>query len=589
MIFKYFPYLRRHWYITLISCVGLAFVVLFQLQRAPRIFNGLWGDEICYNRVILASDPSPHALSKMACEFIRPILDLSIKKFFWFQIFTPTEAGFSLIPWIYSGLTLLIILFVPWTRFVELRVLGVMMLGACHMEYAYSAEAHSYAFIGLGSWIFLLTQGWVLFELMQGRLKWAFWILLISFAIGLNTHFMAWPFIFLVTGVSLTSFLFSATDADLQDWAWKLFIGMGTVLASTVIINMYPLYVLLFATPSRTAEFNFRWALSFERLMTDWKRTHIPLIIYMIGLFVSLVHPVKWKRVWAWAIAIAAGPALFLTVFFAAGISDKTIEQKYTFHYLAPIFLGFLIGLDSIAQWIYRWRKEWTRAFNISCVVGVFLILGFRLNSLPIDAIEGWNAITSQKMNYTPDFRFFETVKSFRKPTLVLNSQCWLSTIPDLYMRFLGTKVGSTPLFIYNTTGCETPPQVLASGIDSFLKEYNDNGVVAVYLFPYCGVEPASPCNEEIPTLYKWFNPAKKECYAIYKAADIGPWLRRAHVRSSTSHPPMTAPERDRKTIIFRKHIAPVLFYLVPGCLIGFFLWVMRRHKSNEDHKKEIQ
>ncbi|MCG3204366.1 MAG: hypothetical protein KCHDKBKB_01081 [Elusimicrobia bacterium] len=559
---------------SLILGIGLLLVVFLQLYRAPGVYYPLWSDEVCNNHTYLSSPSSLRELCRTVCYFYKPVIDFAMKKWIWFQIFVPTEAGFALVPWFYAGLTLLFVLLFPWSRFAEVRLLGTMLVGLCQLEYRFSYEAQCYSFSSLLSWLTLLIFGSAFWKLEKGNIRASFWLALSAFGLGLNSHFFAWPYVGLAAVVFMFVFVrFVKKNAPHTVWPLMLFLGMGMVVVVTVILNIYPIISMLFYPPESNEVFRLKWKMAWESHLLHWAWATIPLSFYSVLSLMGLCHPERPKRLLAWVAGLATGPALYFVYMVFTARSSFPMQERYLIAYVAPtLFLAFL-GVDAMGVWLYRWNARWGRIAFIAFVGGVFLYLWKSSISKDFKKYRneigtGWTALRTRPMNFSPQYDFFERAKAHRRPVLVLSNQCWLLPIPDLYMRYLGSQLPPETVSILNVAGCETSERDLKDGLRSFFEKYNDKGLVLI-LFEEKG---QIPCREPIPVVDQ--NTFLDEgCHALYESKDIRPWIDRNFnptlLSSAESSSPPLKPQR-----FLRKVLAPVVYYLVPLMCIGSFIFV---------------
>ncbi len=569
--------LRKDWLNVLLLSAGVVFIALVQLQRTPGLFNGLWTDEVCYNQGYLSVQGGLHALSKAVCIFFKPVVDFSLKKWFWFKLFSASEVGFSLVPWFYAGLTLLLILFTPWTPFIELRLLGVLLVGTCSLEELFSADAEGYSLSSLMGWVSFLCLGWSLRQLSKRFFNRSFWIFLLGLAVGLNGHFFAWPYLGAIALLYSALFLQAIPSDQKRQWGVRLITGVAVVFGVSLIVNSYPLINMVVNAPASNEQFVLKWKPTWDHIQTFYRYAGIPLAMYIVISFAGFAHPKKEQRALSLASFIAAGPALYFLVLMFFARSSYTIQDRYLISYLAPVFLFFLLGAESITLRIARFHNGMGRMVALMSVLAIGILFKSSLKAYPAEAQRGWHMLKEKPLNYSTRSEFFEKVKSFQKSTLVLTNQCWLTTIPNLYMRYVGNKLpDQAECLVYGVVGCETPETTLTRGINRFLNQYDKDGLVLFY-FENNGRTPM-PCNEPIPQAYRSYN-VEEGCYALYEARTISAWLNKNYVNPNL----LTAEEPDNgKSQFFKNTVAPIVFYLAPSFLLLLLFFVTKSKVKGE-------
>ena len=572
------PFLKKNTAPFLWLSLGLLLVVLFQLERMPGLFSDLWGDEIDHNFIYLAFEDTPRDLAKRIAYFMKTYPDFALKKWFWFKIFTPTELGFSLIPWIYAGSALLLVLLSPWTRLKELRLLGVLLLGLCDIERIYSVEAHYYSYVSLCGWIYFLGLGFAFAKLDKKQWNWALGLFLVSLTVGLNSHYFAWPYMF--AGTLLFSIYFVQPTWSKQNriWAWRLLAGIIAVVGTTVIVNGYSLFALLFNPPAANSEFSLNWAMAFERIPMLWGWVKVPFLLYILALILSNFHPIQWKRKLSWIVTFAVGPMFLLAILIASARSSYPLPSRYFMAYIPPLFLGFLLGLETFVLWSSNYVKKNSRLVSIPLVLGLFLYSWPLLSQVKKEAASGIDKFRSTPANYSERFEFYERVKSFNRPSLILHNLCWLSSYPGTYMRFLGTPFTGGDLQIYNVIGCETIYGDLTAGVNSFIDKHGDKGIVVVELLKSKEEIFTPPCEEGYKNLYEVQEPQSDFCRGIYSITSLQPWLK-AHPKiieeTENPQPKQIQTVKHKK---LRKFAASTIFYGFPIFFFGIFVYLWKKH-----------
>ncbi len=562
---------KGHYWINIaFVAIGLFFVCVSQTSRLGGVHNLLWGDEVCNNHVYLSAPNSLHDLSRATCYFYKPVADFAIKKWGWFKLITPTETGFSLIPWFYSGLSLLLVLFWPGTRFKEIGVIGVVLYFGCGLEARFSYEAQCYSFSSLMSLLAVLGFGTAFSKLNAGDLYKALWFYLAAFTAGLNSHFFAWPYIGSAALLFVAVFVHGLAKEKKKWWALILVAGTISVLAVTIIINVYPLYSMFFTPPQSNDALSWKWRMSWDSLMQHWQWVRLPLPLYAAVSIMGLFHPERHKRYLGWITGFATGPALYFVHLIFTARSVFPMQERYLIAYVAPTIVFFLIGLDSMAFSLRKYLPRFGRAIFVAIALLVAgLAIHFSVDDFQRfrrDCAAAWNSFRSTPMNYSPQFSFFEKAKSYNRPVLVLSDQCWLLPVPDLYMRYLGAPVPKENVEILNVAGCETSRSALRSGISLFFEKFGKEGAVLIYFQKH----DASPCLLSFPAMFQG-NTLGEGCFALYKAGVLESWLRRQYDVPSSS---ASVEQEVKQKSFFRKVLAPYIFYLVPPFFIGCFIFV---------------
>lgn len=567
----------RRWLHAGSLAVGFVCVLLFQLQRAPGLFTGLWTDTVSINFEAFSAS-SLHDLSKRLCFHYKPILDPAMRKWVWFSVWPPTEVGLTMVSWFYAGVTLLMVLFVPWTRFGELKLLAVILLGLSDLEGQHSTEAQGYSFVSMTSWVFLFALGRAFQQLDKGKTETALWIYLGSLALALNSHFFAWPYYLVAAVIFAIYFHLSLPRRESVRIIGILLLATGAVIGLSVCINVYPLYSLLFLTHNKNTGLMIKWGTAWYHLKLWWQQSMLPLPLYFFTGSFGLFHPIRHKRLLGWIAGLAIGPILYVVclAMVATGASYSVLS-RYFLSYLAPVFLFFLLGLESMILWISRIHRTVSRMMLLIITCGLLLFWRDSLKIVPKAARIGWQMLHSTPGNFSKQYLFFEKVKSFRQPTLVLHNQCWLNCVPGLYMNFIGSSFHGVPVEILDTKGCQTPLRTLAERTSDFLREHEKTAIIAIFfkreLF---GQSPIPfPCQQSIASLYQ--QSEDESCWAIYLPKDLEPWLQRFIIAPNSVKPMEPRGSRSANPFV-RKKLVPFLFYFLSSVFL-LFLGMLKRYR----------
>jgi len=519
---------------TTLLVMGISITFGVQMQRLSGLFSGLSGDDVGYNYTYLDAN-SFHALRHNADWLMRPVLDFTLRKWLWFSLLTPSELSLALVSWIYAGASLILLLAIPWTSFIELQVLGVALLGFCNIERLYSTQAQGYSFVSFSSWILIYSfLGACCWIDEKGRRRASIALFVFALGLCLNAHFFAWP---LAAVLACSFYIYirehpTLNKAERKLALARLSIGISLVFLVTVLINLPELKHLFAFSPLKTSACRFQWKGSLFWITQSWRWIEVPQFIFLFMIGLGLLHPTRSKRYLSWALAIAILAVKYILVLGMMAKSSYPISDRYLLSFLAPSIAVYLLGAESLLLWLKKGVKS-----RIAVNVLALTILFVNLWRLPIarlgqEAIQGVNDFQRTPANYSSRYQFFDKVKSYKKPALVLTNDCWLSSIPDLYLRYLGPSSGSIPNVTFNTMdSCETSPDDRSAGISTFMIRYGNDGVFVA--FDENVYTDKSPCATDANYLYR--HPVDA-CEAIYSVRSLKTQLLSRYILKNTNY-----------------------------------------------------
>jgi hypothetical protein len=460
--------------------LGIAGCMVFILARAPQLYNGLWEDEIHYNYVPLHA-PSFHQLRADVNWLYRPCLEYVLRKYVWFSSFgfSITEQRLALVALIYSFAHLVLWLFLPWTSYLGLRFLVFFLLGLCSVENAYSAEAQGYSFISLVSSIAFLTVWRSFLNVDRGKSTYALLLFLFSMFVYLNTHFFSWISACLLMGTFFL-YVFLADQSDKWTTLRQLIGGCVFILSVSILLNK-PAIVALLKNPPAQAMWHFHGLDALKMISQSWTWLGITFPIFICGSLFGAFHPERAKRyLWATS-AVTLTVVKWLLIVMILGRSSYQLADRYLIMFIAPSLLVFMLGLESIILRLDHYLEHAGRV--VSWLLVVFVVISNRtaLKNTFIRADAGYKIINQTPQNYSEPYKFFEKIKSLKKPTLILSDHCYASDIPKMYTEFIGRQPYA-PIEVLDTNGiCETPESRLRGKFADFLSDYGSKGVVVFF------------------------------------------------------------------------------------------------------------
>jgi hypothetical protein len=484
--------------------LGIAVCVCFTFARVPGLYNGLWEDEIHYYAPILLS-PTVHSFRADIGPIMKPFLDFALRRWIWFSRlgFSVFEQRLALVSLLYSFFHLLAWMILPWTPYLGVRLIAVLLLGMCSVESQYSAEAQGYSFYSFAPTLMFFAFLWCCDLLKRKRVVSAAAIFLVAMMGYLNSHFFSWPSCLIVLTLFMAYIGFDETlDLTQKNKLLQILLvgtlGVGLV---TVIADKPGLYFLLFRTPAPRADAHIDWKASMQYVSQSWSWLGLPVSFFLFAALFGLIHPQRAKRYVAWGAFLTLFVAKFFLVAAMTAKSSYGVADRYMIMFISPSILAFTLGFESLAEW----SRRWIRGSGASIVIGVLAIMLIQrwpsLCALPNKSIEGLTMAHQMPPNYSSNFFFFERVKAYKRPLLILTNHCWASDIPSFYMSKTGEQV-TMPYTIANTNGiCETPPTVLLNEIRQFASAYKNTGNV---VFFYEGdQESLVPCRVSSNALYR--------------------------------------------------------------------------------------
>jgi hypothetical protein len=436
---------------------GIGVCSFFTLGRSSGLFKGLWEDEVHYHYALFYS-ANFLELRHDVYWLYRPLLDFLVRKYIWFSKFglAVNERNLSLVSLIYSTIHLLLWCFVPWTANKWLRMCAVLLLAYCAVETQYSTEAQSYSFISLASTFsfFCCAAAVRLWERRRGILAAMVW--LVGMTVCLNAHFFSWPMVLVLVGVSMQY----ALNPDRPRSTSIVFMALSfpALVAFSVWLNWPSLYFLLSEPPKANALWSWQWGSSWALLCQTGSWFDMPFWLFVGVALPGFWHPSRLKRYLWFAAVVTIFPVKFLVLLLIQGISSYSIGDRYLIMFLGPSLFALALGADSLL-WLIgagvsmrSYRPFFNATFFIAVLISSFPKIYSGFKTAPIDV----KNLFEKPANGSNEFLFFEKLKDFKEPLLLLSDHCYGSDAPKFYHEFIG-KPSVVPWEVLNTNGyCET-------------------------------------------------------------------------------------------------------------------------------------
>jgi hypothetical protein len=195
----------------------------------------------------------------------------------------------------------------------------------------------------------------------------------------------------------------------------------------------------------------------------------------------GVIHPLRDKR-YLWGLAAITITAVkFAVVTIMLGRSSYPVADRYLMMFIAPSLMTFMLGAESLALWLDRWKKGAQTVVAATLLMFVVVWRRVPLVSAVMSTPRGFQVLMTTPQNSSSTYSFFEQVKARKKPLLILSDHCYASDIPKMYMEFIGSRPVA-PVVVLDTNGtCETSKIELQSQTLSFLNRYHDDGLVVFF------------------------------------------------------------------------------------------------------------
>jgi hypothetical protein len=433
-------YAKNRSVLLALAC-ALAFAILALPSRIEQLQRPFWLDESSHNRLILESSGLLDLRQKIDYLF-QPVLEFSLRKFFWFPLFGHQELGLRLPSLAASFLTVFLCSFLAWHQFGRKRssvgLAAAAFLGAWvsfhSIEQHYATEARHYSFLALIS----LVWFWSYFRLQRPVGLVVFTFTSLAY---LNTHFFAFPIVGAAWGIEV---LREVLRKNFRSGAYLAVLG-AAIVGGSLWLN-FPAFNSMLDSPSVQAAPSLRptlWnAAKAAGRDLDGFFTYSEAPIFPFGVWAFLLlglwarSKTRWQNqaVIRWMVAVfLLLPALFLRIRLT---SDYSFHARYFSPFFGLVFFTFLLALDALDSLFQR----------AAIALPLLLFSGAIWLQATHQRGQGF-ALPSQ--NYTAMFGFMESLKS-KGPLLVVASPCWGAEVPRLYWNFIGAKIGASADFLEN-------------------------------------------------------------------------------------------------------------------------------------------
>jgi len=427
--------------------VGLCALLRALELRLAVFARPLWEDEVHHNYAILKS-PS---LSGMREEPLflwqyQPLLDHALRKLVWFPLLGHDERALRL-PSLFWGLSLVAALFA--LALAQLRQRGLsspaaLLLALCAALWAAGSpeaiheatEARHYSFVALASLLWfaalLLAEGPRHKRLAAASLLFA------------NLHFFSLPMISLAYAGLAAGALREGRRRD----AMLFSAALGAVLLCTLAVNEPQLALLMQRPPGVRTTTTLGPALrgAGELWLAYQSQLSLPLPAW--GLWLGLAAAARFAprlRALPLLAGLFAGLPLFFVYF--------RLRSAYPFYprYYAAFFglgaVSLLMVLDAGAALL----EQAPRSARALALVATALLFGLPAHALGL--VRDARGMKLPPANFSPYFVEYEALKQRARPLLVLQSHCFASDIPMLYLRFQGAPA-QEGFTVLDSNGC---------------------------------------------------------------------------------------------------------------------------------------
>jgi hypothetical protein len=494
----------------------LAFILI--LPAVPRMFDGLWEDEIHYNFLTFRA-PSLTALIWDTGILMRPLLEFVIRKYIWFGPlgFPISETNLALVAWLYGLIALLIIGIIPWSPYRSLRLLGVLLFGSGVVQRTYISEAQGYSFISLCSLAFCITflAACDTYKIDQRR---SLFLYMFGLFLALNSHYFGWPIFLLSIPIFGLVLWKGAPDAVARTAALKrLLISLSLLLAGVTLSNVKTLYLLVMRPPQQTGvavTASFSNAASF--LYQAWHWVSINEIFYVALTLMALLHPIRQRRWVSWWCAVSVFPIKLALIYFITVRSSYPIHDRYLIVFLGPYVLLALLGLESSAEWAARRLKLAGQIVALTAVALWSVNNRAILHQFISGSKDHLQRLLSAPANYSNDFKLFDTLKRIERPSLILTNHCWATDIPHFYMEYISPK-SSQPTTVIQDAHCPNRELGWQSELSAYVRQAQPDWPVAIF---YQQSGRNLPCEKPLDWQLK-----QSECVGLINFSEIYPWL----------------------------------------------------------------
>jgi hypothetical protein len=474
-------FLRGPWPVLICAFV---FALISLPSRLAGFSRPFWLDEADNNRIVLESFGFLD-MRRLLFPSVQPVLDFALRKYFWFPLFGHQEWGLRF-PSLVAGIfTVILCVFFTWRYFRGKSPLfslaAAVALGSWasthSVEIYYSAEARHYSFTSLVSLLWFYS-----YLNLRGNKGWR--MFLWTSVVFLNTHFFSLPLVAGAWALEGARNLYF----NRRETAGKLALTGLLIITGTIVLN-YPALNELFhhfslqLPPDQRPDLHSAWG----RALEDWwgflqymeMPGHLPLFYAALALSPVIFSRRRSMRYASWKWLLFMGLILPLHFLRIRSTSNYPFYPRYYSPFFGLAFLTLLLAVGQVEAllpkrlWTQAWSRPWITA-GLALLIPALLVprLTFPQMHLPT-------------ANFSPEFKFYESLKT-EEPVIFLAHPCYLSSVPILYWRFIGSPANSPVEFVsvFPFKLCEqaeiAPQAPMGASLDAFFRKHP---VATVVLF----------------------------------------------------------------------------------------------------------